>query len=84
MNQVKAKSRAKKRTAQPAASGGEPVAEPTEELPWQRNRRLRLEAIEAAQAHGAQLAARYGDGASHRPMYAVVAYQPFKRRPRRR
>src|SRR5262245_37775870 len=47
--------------------------------PWVRNRRLRQAALDAANAHGAQLAERYGREQA-RPGFAAVGRVNTKRR----
>jgi hypothetical protein len=56
-------------------------AGPESEEPWQRARRLRLAQIEAEQAHGQQLAERYGRS-DFRPRFAVLGHGHGKRRRR--
>jgi hypothetical protein len=56
--------------------------EPAEDLaPWERNRRQRQTALEAANEHGQQLAERYGR-VVERQQFASVGHAPAKRRRR--
>lgn len=63
-----------------AEAESEPASEP--EPAWQRNRKLRLAALEAANARGAQLLEKYG---REQPVqrYAFVGHAGVKRRRRR-
>jgi hypothetical protein len=50
--------------------------------PWERNRAMREAELAAANAHGEQLAARYGRGDS-RPRFGIVGHAHLKARRRR-
>jgi hypothetical protein len=59
----------------------EPDAEAAEQ-PWERLRRLRQADLDTANAHGEQLAERYGH-TDYRPRFAFVGHKAAKRRRRR-
>jgi hypothetical protein len=63
------------------AKADEPV-DTTPEPAWLRNRRLRQVELDAANAHGAELASRYGYGPP-RQQFAVLGYGRSKLRRRR-